>query len=180
MRPNRSQLAPLAEPSRLWTAPSYRQHRLPPTGSVNSSHSPQAVPQEMRNSSLQRKLGNGVCGLIRPQEENSTTLAEKRSAPEGNAPWAMESSKGVTLCACAAGDERVQPGRGTVAKYPGCCSLLAIRRFGAFPSHGFPRLLEEELLLPASQTARRRRLPRNVGAVGGNGGRLRLRYWGRS
>lgn len=161
--PTRPQLAPLAAPSRLWTAPSQPQHHPPTTGSVNSTHSPQAVPREVRNRKLpQRKLGNGVCVPLRSQAENSTTLAGKRSAPGGNAPWAMESSTDVSLCACAAGGDSVQPRRGSVVKHAGCCSLLAVRTLGAFLSHRFQTVRGKAASsclpgCPAAPVARERR-----------------------
>lgn len=143
MRPNRSQLATLTTPSRFWTAPSYRQHRLPPTGSVNSTPSPQRFHRKCATALPQRKLGNGVCELLKPPAENLTTFAGRRSAPKGNALWAMESLRGVSLCACAEESDPVQPHRGSVAKHPGCCSLLAGRRLGAVPSHRFPEAVGE-------------------------------------
>lgn len=72
------------------------------------------------------------------QAENSTILAGKRNAPEYNAPWAMEFSTDVSLCACADVGDSLQPLRGSVAKHPGCCSLLAGKSLGAFFSHHFP------------------------------------------
>lgn len=84
----------------------------------------------------QRELGNGFCGPLSPKAKNST-LAGNRSPPAGNASWTMESSKDVSPCACAAGGDNVQLRRGSVAKHPGCCSLLAVRSLGAFPSHRF-------------------------------------------
>lgn len=41
----------------------------------------------------------------------------------------------------------------------------------------FRELLEEDLLLPASQASQRRPLPGNVGAVGRDGGSVQLRNW---
>nr|XP_023394722.1 C2 domain-containing protein 3 isoform X3 [Loxodonta africana] len=64
---------------------------------------------------------------------------------KGNAPWAMESSKGLALRACAAGGDRFRPRRGSIAKHPGCCSLLAGRSLGAFHSDGFPETVKERV-----------------------------------
>lgn len=131
-RPFRCSQSPLDSTQPAAAPPTdHRRRKLHPlpSGGFNGSAQQEAS---------QRKLGNGVRGPFRSLAENSTDLAGKRSAPGGNALWAMESSKDVSLCACAAGGDSVQPRRGSVAKHRGCCSLLAVRRLGAFPSHRLP------------------------------------------
>lgn len=133
---NRSQLTHLTTPSRLWTATSHRQRRLPPTGSVNPAPSPQRFHRKCATAFAQRKLGNGVCGSLRLLSENSTAL--ERSLLEGNACWTMKSSKSVSICACAAKGARVQLHKGREAKHHGCRSPFAGTLIGAFFWHRFP------------------------------------------
>lgn len=171
---NRSQLTHLTTPSRLWTATSHRQRRLPPTGSVNPAPSPQRFHRKCATAFAQRKLGNGVCGSLRLLSENSTTL--ERSLLEGNACWTMKSSKSVSICACAAKGARVQLHKGREAKHHGCRSPFAGTLIGAF----FPAPLSGNcwrVFLPASQASQRRPLPGNAGAVGRDGGSVQLRSW---
>lgn len=160
---NRSQLTPPTTPSRLWTAPRHRQRRLPPTGSVNPAPSPRRFHRKYATAVAQRKLGNGVCGSLRVLSENSTTLAGRRSPPEGNACWTMKSSNCVSLYACAAAGALAQPRKGREAKHSGCCSLLAGKRIGAFPWHRFPGAVGERVAsscvpgFPAAPVAGERR-----------------------
>lgn len=140
---SRSQLTPLTTPQS--PLDSTQTPAAPPTAHWLSKPRPldSALPPEVRNSFAQRKLGNGVCGSLRLLSENSTTLDGRRSPPEGNACWTMESSNGVPFCACAAAGALPQPRKSREAKHSGCCSLLAGKHIGAFPWHLFPGTVGE-------------------------------------
>ena len=111
----------------------------PPTGSVNSTPSPQHFH---RKCAATLYKGSWVTESLTLQTPTRELHDLRRKEKRYYVPWAMESSKSAS-CACAVGGNRVQPCRGSVAKHPGCCSLLVGKSLGAFFSRRFPETVKE-------------------------------------
>lgn len=104
-----------------------RQHRPPPTGALNPTSSALRASTGSAQQFSTREVGERSARRLQTPSGERDVPPRKEKRARRHVLWAMESSAGVSLCACAGGGASGQALRGEVAQHPGCRSLTGLK-----------------------------------------------------